>query len=513
VTTTVSPRDDRWRRAMLVVTVAAAIRLVFAALIPAFPDESYYWEWSRHLAPGYFDHPGGIALLIRIGTIVLAPLGAAPSALSVRLGAVIAGWIAGLATIAIARHLRGDGAALRAAVILAVVPLAAAGLILATPDAPLLAAEAVGLYCVIRALAAPVRSAASLRWWIVTGVALGAAFCSKYTSIFLPVGVVLAILIRPSLRARLAEPGPYVACAIATLIFLPVLIWNAHHEWISFVFQVRHGLSAPQGSALRAAWRHEGDFFGGQIALASPILFFLLAIATARALRRRATDAEFVLGVVTALSFCFFVYSALRQRVEPNWPAPAYIPAIALLAATTWSLRGERWMSWGVGVAAAMSILIYAQGIAPVLPIPPRKDPIARAFGWRELAVDANAIATAASAETGKTTWLGADRYQEASEIAFHLPAHPTTFATNLGGRANQYDLWPGFAVSAASGDNLVLALDESRELPDVIRRLSPHFNSTRRGPLITMRRGDGEIGTRRLWTLFGWRGGWPAAR
>jgi undecaprenyl-diphosphatase len=323
----------------------------------------------------------------------------------------------------------------------------------------------------------------------------------------------LAIVLRPSLRSRLTEPGPYVACAIATLIFVPVLLWNAQHDWISFVFQVRHGLAAPQGSALRAAWRHEGDFFGGQIALASPILFFLLAIAAGRALRRRASDAAFVLGVVTTVSFCFFVYSALRQRVEPNWPAPAYIPAIVLLATTTWSARGERWLAWGVGLAAVMSIAIYAQGLAPILPIAPRKDPVARAFGWRELAMDANALAVATSAETGKSTWLGADRYQEASELAFHVPDHPTTFATNLGGRANQYDLWPGYAATARRGDNLVLVLDESPDTADVVRKLAPYFSSAERGPLVTMRRGSGEIGTRRLWTLLGWRGGWPAAR
>jgi len=59
-------RDTRWSRALYIVTIAAIIRLVFAALIPIFPDEAYYWDWSRHLAAGYFDHPPMIALLIRM---------------------------------------------------------------------------------------------------------------------------------------------------------------------------------------------------------------------------------------------------------------------------------------------------------------------------------------------------------------------------------------------------------------------------------------------------------------
>ena len=60
----------------------------------------------------------------------------------------------------------------------------------------------------------------------------------------------------------------------------------------------------------------------------------MLAIATIRALSLKVekSGARFVLAMVAALSFVFFIYSAIRQRVEPNWPAPAYIPAIVLLA-------------------------------------------------------------------------------------------------------------------------------------------------------------------------------------
>ena len=505
--------DSSWRRALLVVSAAAVVRLVFAALMPLFPDETYYWEWSRHLAAGYFDHPGGIAWLIRLGGALLAPFGASATPTGVRLGAVVAGWLAALATIGIARRIAGDDAALRAAIIITVMPLAAAGLILATPDSPLLAATAVGLYCVVRALESPARSRASLGWWCLTGIALGAAFSSKYTSIFLPVGVVAAIVLRRELRGRLAEPGPYLACAIATLVFLPVLVWNSHHAWISFVFQIRHGLARPEGSALRAAWRHEGDFFGGQAGLASPVLFVMLAIATWRGLRER--DARFVLALVASVSFGFFVYSALRQRVEPNWPAPAYIPAIVLLASVEWSERGGKWLRGGVRFAAAMSLVIYAQSLAPILPLPAPKDPIARAFGWDDVSRRANAAARAATAETHAATWLGGDRYQEASELAFQSPGHPETYSTNLSGRPNQYDLWPRFSDRARPGDNLVLVLDDSDEgnPHEAIRALMPHFAEARRGELVTLRRGAGVIGARRVWTLIGWRSTWLAPR
>src|SRR3954471_4211933 len=114
----------KWERAVLIVSVAALVRLVFAGIIPLFPDEAYYWEWSRHLAAGYFDHPGGIAWLIKLGGVLLAPIGASVTLIGVRLGPVAAGWVAAMATIGTARRIGGDDAAVRAAIVISVLPLA-----------------------------------------------------------------------------------------------------------------------------------------------------------------------------------------------------------------------------------------------------------------------------------------------------------------------------------------------------------------------------------------------------
>ena len=504
--------DRRWHVALVVIGVAALVRLAFAALIPVFPDEAYYWDWSRRLAAGYFDHPPGIAFVIRLGSEIAAPFGVATTAFGLRLGAAVAAFVASLFTVMTARHIAGSRAALRSALVMAVLPLSAAGLVLSTPDVPVLAAEAVALYCVVRALDSDVGSRGSFAWWTATGLALGAAFASKYTSIFLPVGAVLAIAWRPSLRARFREPGPYVACIVATLVFLPVLRWNADHAWISFFYQVKHGLAASEGSALRAAWRHEGDFFGGQAGLITPILFVLFAVSAWSALKSASDDRRFVFAVVALLTFAFFTYSAMRQRVEPNWPSPAYIPAIILVATHDWNPRGARWLAGGIVLAAIVSVVVYAQSITPVLPLTPTRDPIARAFGWRELATSAVNEAEATSAETGKRTWLGGDRYQEAAELAFWSRGHPTTFATNFAGRPNQYDLWPRFPDRAQPGDNLVLILDNTEELHTALRALRPYFQSEDRGMIVPMMRGPGLISTRRIWTLVGWRGGWPSA-
>lgn len=494
-----------WDLAVFVLAGAALVRLAFAALIPLFPDETYYWDWSRHLAAGYFDHPWGIAALIRGGTSLAALAGIALSPLAVRLLVILIGFLASLFGAATAQRLGGNRAGLVAALVFAVMPLAASGMVLATPDVPLLFGTAAGLYCVVRALESRLRSAASFGWWLAAGVALGLAFSSKYTSILLPVGVTLAVLTRRGLRGRLAEAGPYAACLAATAVFIPVLLWNAHHGWISFGFQLHHGLGAPKGSPLT----RELSLIGGQAGLATPILLALLAVAVWRGLRRPAGDAHYVLAVVTLTSVGLFVVSALRRPVEANWPAPAYISAVPLLAVTDWGVTGRAWLKWGVGLAAVVSAVVYVQAVVPVLPLPASRDPIARSAGWGQLA-DSVTAARRELTTDGVHVWIAGDKYQDASELAFHLLERPATFSLNLSSRPNQYDLWPGFPKLARAGDDLIVVLDEVPYPHHTAVVLAPLFRSVTKGALVPLvRRGEGVATQRRLWLFRGWKGTW----
>lgn len=529
--------DARARRAAFaVVGVATLVRLAFAAALPLYPDEAYYWEWSRRLATGYFDHPPAIAYAIALGTGLWSALGFAVTPLAVRFVAVVCGLAASLAVVGIARRVAGERAGLYAALVISTMPLAATGLVLATPDAPLMGATGAGMYAVVRAVESPFRSRASLAWWCAAGLALGVAFTSKYTAILLPVGVVVAIVASAELRARLREPGPYVACLVATLVFSPVLAWNAAHEWRSFTFQIEHGLGTHRGSPLA----REGELIGGQAGLATPILFALMAAATWQAIRRRGAATFTLLGVVAAVMWGFFVFSAWRKPVEANWPAPAYVPAAALLAGTAaahWGRRGRRWTRWGVGLALALSTVVYAHALFDVLPLVPRRDPIARAFGFDAMAdamraardarlavrepragdvYDDGAASGPAPHGAASVVWLGADRYQDAAAAAFLLPGHPEVFSLNLGGRPNQYDFWPGFADRARPGDDLVLAVDDPEEGPhEAVQRLARHFDAVSRGERVELERDPAEppISVRRIWTLEGWKGTWPAPR
>ena len=190
------------KSALVLLAAAAVVRLLVAAFVPLVPDEAYYWEWSRHLAAGYFDHPPVIAWLIRAGTLIA---GATP--FGVRAGPIVAGWLGSCIAASLADRLGGPQAAWRLAVLLTVVPLAGVGLILATPDAPLLACSAVMLWAIDHAVSdagdpadgpAPAEQSPALAWWIVAGVALGSGASSKYTVVLIPAAVLIALTRSPA---------------------------------------------------------------------------------------------------------------------------------------------------------------------------------------------------------------------------------------------------------------------------------------------------------------------------
>lgn len=503
-----------WRQALAWVAGAAVARALVSALLPVLPDEAYYWEWTRRPAPGYFDHPPGIALVLAAGTAWLGDtrggirVGPAVAALGTHLAALWLAWGLG------GRGEAGAVAARRAAVLVAVAPLAALGLPLATPDAPLFAATMLAMVAVDRALAEPPGTRRALGWWLAAGVALGGAFLSKYTAVLLPMALVVACLLHPALRRRFAEPGPWLASAVALAAFAPVLWWNAQHDWVSFRFQLGHGFrGVPRGTPLG----RELELVGGQAGLASPILFALLAAAVGVALRDgwRSRHADgptapavrrFALATVAALPLAFFAVSAWQRSPEPNWPAMGYPGALALLAASPAPWAAGGWWRRGVALAVALVALVAVQLWRPVLPVAPRRDPVARAHGWPALA---RAVAEARQDPFfagGPPPWVAANRYQEVAELAFHLPGQPTVLALNLRSRRNQYDLWPTPNDRIGPGDALVAVLDATAPGDAMAAEIGAAFAAVRRGADVPITRAGGVITTRRLWLFRGRR-------
>src|SRR5262249_36556797 len=148
-------------------------------------DETYYWIWSRALAPGYLDHPPMVALWIRAGTELA---GSRP--LGVRLLGPVSALIGSLLLYDSARRLfRDERAGLTAVVLLNATLMVGAGTVIMTPDTPLLFFWTATMW-----VGARIAAGGSAGWWLLAGIFSGLALDSKYTAVFLPVGLSLYVL-------------------------------------------------------------------------------------------------------------------------------------------------------------------------------------------------------------------------------------------------------------------------------------------------------------------------------
>ncbi len=420
------------RAALLALVALTALRLVLAASVPLAPDEAYYFLWSRHLQPGYFDHPPMVALWIRAGTTLLGtgPLGIRLlGPLSAALGSLLL-WDAG------EQLFPGRQAGLAAAALLNATLMFGTGAILMTPDTPL-------LFFWTASLAALARLTASgnPRWWLAVGLAAGLALFSKYTALLLIVSVFFWLLTAPAGRAALRTPWPWAAVALAFLVFSPDIAWNATHQWVSylkqggreFIPQLLHtdttGFltpahpqpalnfgppAAPHGFSLPRPVQFFGEFWGGQLGLFTPIIFFL-ALGGLWALRRSPAPAARLLLWLTLLPGAVFLEHVLKGRVQANWLAILY-PSACLAAAALPAPTLRRWLNPAVALGFFLTAVVYAQALTHFLPLPPRADPSAlQMAGWRGLG-------RAAAALTPRPAFLASDDYATDAALAYYGP-------------------------------------------------------------------------------------------
>jgi len=225
-----SPNEARLvRDTSLTIVALVALRLVGAAWTPLTFDEAYYWTWSQHLSPGYYDHPPGVALVIRLGTMI-----AGNTEFGVRLVSILLALPMSFALYRTAAILfGGQRVAAGATILLNVTLMAAVGTLIVTPDSPLLVASSFVLFFLAKVLETN-RGA----WWLAVGTAAGAALLSKYTALFFGPAILIWLLSVAKLRRWLISPWPYLGGIVALAIFSPVIFWNADHRWVSFIKQI-----------------------------------------------------------------------------------------------------------------------------------------------------------------------------------------------------------------------------------------------------------------------------------
>ena len=267
----------KWgRRSLYLVLGIGVLRLLIARQLELAPDEAYYWVWSERLAEGYYDHPPGVAYLIRFGTSILGA-----NVLGVRLGSILASGLTAWILFKLGSEMfRNSLAGFAAVLILTLVPLFSVGALIMTPDTPQALAWAASLFFFWRTVGTGKR-----HWWLLTGLAAGLGLLSKYVAVLFGLCVIVWMLVDRDSRRWLLTPWPYLCASVTTIVFLPVILWNAKNEWVSFLFQLGHGFSDREGGVATLA-----EFVGGQIVLATPILFGLAVYCWIQATKRVVGD-------------------------------------------------------------------------------------------------------------------------------------------------------------------------------------------------------------------------------
>jgi 4-amino-4-deoxy-L-arabinose transferase-like glycosyltransferase len=391
-----------------------ALRLVAAAFTPITFDEAYYWMWSKHLAGGYYDHPPGVAVVIRLGTLI-----AGDTEFGVRLVSILLALPMSWAIYQAAAILFGSRrVAASSAILLNVTLMAAVGTMIVTPDAPLLVASSLLLF----ALAKVLQTGRGV-WWLTVGAAAGCALLSKYTALFFGPAILIWLVAVPKLRHWLISPWLYLGGLVALMLFLPVLLWNADHHWVSFIKQMGRARIADFRPAFIA------ELIPTQIAFATPLVWMLGGMGLYAMFRRRAgaPPARVLVNTMFWIIVAYFIWHSLHARVEANWFAPVY-PAFAIAAAVAahlveWEPRWQRLVDfcrrWAVPSGVLMFVLLVVQANTGVLS-GYRRDATVRSVGvgWREVAAEIEAV----RAGVGATCVLALD-YATTSWLAFYLPS------------------------------------------------------------------------------------------
>lgn len=346
-----APRSTR--EALLVILLLSSLfRLALAALLPPIVDEAYVIGIARRLSLSYFDHPPLHFWVVRV-TMALT---GSEDILILRLPFVALGTLSAWLSYRLAATLFSKQAGLWAAALFALAPVfGVAHGTFVLPDGPLLAAG-LGLALL---LSRPNPDRAPLSHWVLVGLVAGVAILAKYHGVLFIAGAFLFLLTRREDRRALAKPGPWGAALVATLLTLPILVWNATHEWAGFGFQ----LARNTGGGLRLLGPVES--LGQQAGYLLPWVIIPAGIALVAALRSGPGNrGRWLLALLATPPIVIFTLANLSKAGLPHWPMPGWVFALPLLGERL--AAGPRLDLWarriGIGTAALLApvVLVFA---------------------------------------------------------------------------------------------------------------------------------------------------------
>jgi 4-amino-4-deoxy-L-arabinose transferase-like glycosyltransferase len=420
----------QWLAVAALVAALTALRVIYASVIDLRTDEAYYWTWSKENVLSFLDHPPMIAWFIRFGTAIFGDTN-----LGVRFAGILAMLVMQLLLADIVRRVTHD---VRAIVLAVLMPEAALyyGLLMAkvSPDVALIPFAVAMMWALIR-----LNESGDGRWWLAAGVFAGLALLSKFTVVML-IPAVAAFMLVPDWRRRwLLSPYPWLAALIAVVLFLPVLIWNAQHDWASFRFQLVRA-TATHGLSLRTV----ADFIGLQLGLAGFILLPVVLSAVALTAWRgylRGDAVAVLLSTAVVVPFGYFFWKSLTLRVGDTWPMFIWPAGFAATAINIAMMQREGWAAWKIRSTIWWANLAVASGIVIIVlvflyyVVSPwnfigKTDPVGGEAGYEQ-------VADRAQAELQKigATWIATTDYRTYAMLRWYFNGRVPVIQINERGR------------------------------------------------------------------------------
>jgi len=291
---TTLPRPNRSSISRLVFLLALAalvLHFVGSSRYGFFRDELYYIACGNHLAFGYVDQPPLIAVIARLSSFLLGT-----TLSGFRFFPALAGAFLVLLTGWMTRELGGGHfaqALASLAVLLAPIYLAFGSFLSMNAFEPVLWMACA--YILVRIL-----KGGDERLWLLFGAVAGVGLQNKHTMLLFGFAMVAGMILTRDWK-RLTSKGLWLGGLLAFVIFLPNLIWEAHHNWPQFevVRNCQRLKNTPVGG-LR--------FFGEQILFLNPVALPVIAAGLAwlllskREKRFRAVGWAFLIVIIVVMT-------------------------------------------------------------------------------------------------------------------------------------------------------------------------------------------------------------------
>lgn len=444
-----------YKFAYLTLLLASIFQLVHGMSIDLFPDETYYWEWSRSLDFSFYDQGPGIGLYIKLFTSLFGN-----TQFALKLGAVFASTLSVLFIFLSGQELGLKNHKSWIVLILTlVVPGFFGGYNIIVHDSALMLCWTISLYSTIRYI-----QTKENKYIYVLFLFLGLGGLSKHTMVLFAISLMIWLVLSPKEFRLLKNFHFWLGLSLAFAIVSPILYWNLHHSWDN-IDAIIHLRSA--GGADHDQIELE-EFILGQVLTLSPILFLSIVLITIIGLKDffvqiyqtksiqplqkifQETDPiqsiwKFLIINASFVIF-FFVLNSLNRKVQANWVFPAY-PAIILILGYSFYRFENRLQKFfkiliysGILVAFIFGILSKWSGQIvryTSIQIPPHINTEYKNKGFKEII----SIVQDRQKKLDPNAIIIANRYQDASIASFYLSEQPRIMSMNIL-QKNQYNYW-----------------------------------------------------------------------